>query len=225
MSGTIVYEDKEKITMDLGANMVLHIEKSKVRHVVRSPKQEDPRAVNKPKPTPTPVVNLKNPVEKSESHQTTEGGVTLNQTHRTVVRPVPPAETDFSNVSGDVRLEASWSGTAIQEGANFRWNALVIQSTVTSSLPSWLPAKPTEEQGKVWSETLTKIDDQLKGHVDIYNHAVQSFGPRLLSLRAATESDLKVESERTWKGMLSRTEKQQQGLTRRLRAKSKLATP
>ncbi len=225
ITGVITEEDEQEITMLLGHKMVLHVDKSKIESIKRDPAPTPIPNRNAP-PLPPPV-KPKNAAAGDEAKQTVLDNVTLIQVKRTALSPVIKEKApDFSALTSRIDFEGHWNGEPSKEGAEVKWKSLVVAATTTSTLPAWEPTGSVpEDLAKAWDERLADLTQRLVGHADIYSDMLKAAGPNLMSLRGASEADLKAKSERAWKDLLYRAENRRRGLVRRERNRPPTASP
>lgn len=171
LSGTILSENASEVTINLGQNMFLRIEKSKVREIIRTKKTRDVReniirldsltksaAPAKPsRPAAGPAV--KNPVEGSKTHESQKGGLKLTETIRcqtygisgntfdavkTAILDPDTGKgfrTEYRREPAKTILENSWEGTSATDGGRAKWATVVIRATMTVVMPRWIAPK------------------------------------------------------------------------------------
>jgi predicted secreted Zn-dependent protease len=113
-------------------------------------------------------------------------------------------------------LDVSWEGTSIKEGNAMRWETLVIRATMTVTVPHWnAPKKPSEDSVQKWGQFVDQLEKHNGHHVEIYARGLESVGSALGQVSAKDESQLQMKSEKIYKRIMGRTEKQQDGHDRR----------
>lgn len=207
LSGTITNENAEEVTIKLGVNMVLRVDKSKIKQIKYDSKKKAAPAIWSPPPSakatggkppsavpsPTPqkpavksnmpLPTLSNPDLKFDVRK--EGVVWIEET----LRKLPKGKGGGDALPIDWKW--SWSGVSRTDGDNFRWKEAVVASTITS-------------RGEVEME-----------HVQVYREAVDSFAQALNLMETKNEAILRKDSETLFKDTRTRASKRLQGLERR----------
>ncbi len=222
LNGTITDETPEKITIDLGAHMVLHVNKSEIKSILRDPKpvSHPPFGLNDavkktpktPLPQPSPVNNI---TEGSQTKEIKKENIvffeTVNYTGYPTSGPV-----GLNAHPANLRFDCFWEGKIGKEGNEFKWTSLILRSTTSVSAPRWDPMKPPEpELFKSWNDLVASLQTHTQGHIDIYSDTANAIGSGLISLQATSEADLNAKSKALVKEALARAEKKQRGYDRR----------
>lgn len=222
ITGTIIDESGDQLTMELGNHMVLHVDKTKVESIKR---EAPPTPVPiYGRPTPKPVLEPVNPQAGEETEKIAQDGYTISYLKSTVVEKLGDGEPDYDHLPSRLDFRGTWSGVSAQDGNEAKWSSLVILATSTITVPVWAPPKGvTPEQAKQWAKAMEQLNSHLRSTVSIYSDMLHEAGPNLLSLRAGSEADLKSKTDQAWHALLQRTENRRRGAERRAQAKGKSA--
>ena|GEM_PF-4072377 len=239
LQGKIVDEDEEKVTMVLGQNMVITVERDKIRELILDPKPSVPKTPTvtteslQPDDTPLSASQTTEQKDKDEvvfnvksnklHRQSKKGEVQIFET--LLFEPYYLKDEAYKAALGripdpkfpsKVKLTSSWNGAETSAGGQARWKSLVIQATMTITYPFWTAPLSAAQEDKVsWESYIKKVKVNDEDRIGIYARGLSSLGDALMAMQAANEADLKKKSQQLVTQELAKLEKRQQGYGRR----------
>lgn len=189
LKGRIVDENKTQLTIILGTNMTLHVERENIREIHRTKKKndQDPKKLLLAEHVAVASVTI-----PTHDLTTSIGKVTLQQRWE---------------LSSESRNDTVWTGVIQNKDNGVSWKSVVIVSTSYVRADYWLPIS----SATIKLEPLRKEE---AGHQKVHTRFLHDFAEGISELTSNSEAQLRTESKQVYDVMAARAKKRLKGFDR-----------
>jgi len=243
LHGKITDESEEEITLRIGPNMYLRIERNNIKEIIGAKRKPAVTSKTQPKSKPkakpaassgeakTSLIQL---VSKTKKRVNKKDNITIYEsviykTYEVSGKTLEKVAMEiFDRTSGkgfpdgrrreasQTLMESSFGGKVITENGKSRWGEVVVWATMTVTGPFWkAPKKVSRDTRAGWNAFIKGVKKHDLGHMDIYFRAIIEVGESAAALRMDNEKSLRENSAQIHSTLKNRAQKRQKGFDRR----------